>query len=226
MTTDELELSLELAKEWRNLLAVLIYLSGLIAFPRAWRKTTLIALLFLAAASWWPLYENDRKKVRAKIIADYEVMFCSPGIYELGFFKNRLEERKKTIERWGFDEIAWGMENRILAKGCIERRLPDYMRLSREAWLARIAAERQKRLAREAAARPYLVTFYSDPPGADLWIDGEWFGRTPTSVHLGSDTYSAKIIRRGFKHWDYAFDTRVVGQRKFDVRATLVPQDQ
>ncbi len=52
-------------------------------------------------------------------------------------------------------------------------------------------------------AQPQL-TITSDPAGAEIEIDGEFIGNTPTTVTVKQGKVFVKVKRGGFKHWERA----------------------
>jgi len=53
--------------------------------------------------------------------------------------------------------------------------------------------------ANESAA---VVQVSSDPSGADIALDGEYAGSTPSQIKLKPGTHSVKITKKGFQPWE------------------------
>ncbi|HSR52178.1 MAG TPA: trypsin-like peptidase domain-containing protein [Acidobacteriota bacterium] len=47
-----------------------------------------------------------------------------------------------------------------------------------------------------------LVEFTSDPAGAEIYIDGDFQGSTPSRLSLPEGTYLIKVVRPGFQPWE------------------------
>ncbi|MCY7375438.1 MAG: PEGA domain-containing protein [Pyrinomonadaceae bacterium] len=46
------------------------------------------------------------------------------------------------------------------------------------------------------------VTITSEPPGADIEIDGSYEGNTPTQTMLAPAEYVIRVARPGYKAWE------------------------
>jgi PEGA domain len=52
-----------------------------------------------------------------------------------------------------------------------------------------------------AAGQPAVLTVKSTPEGADITIDGKFFGDTPTTARLRAGDYAIVIAKAGYKPW-------------------------
>lgn len=66
------------------------------------------------------------------------------------------------------------------------------------------------------------VNVSSDPAGADIYVDGEFVGNTPSTLHLSAGTHAIKIQSTGKKAWERQMD--VLKDSKVTLSATLGPQ--
>ena len=55
----------------------------------------------------------------------------------------------------------------------------------------------------ESAAKPQLI-ITSEPVGAEIEIDGEFIGNTPTTVTAKVGTVTVKMKKTGFQPWERA----------------------
>ena len=74
-----------------------------------------------------------------------------------------------------------------------------------------------------AAAEKTAVSFTSDPPGADIEIDGGFVGSTPSTVSLGPGKYAVKISK-GSKVWERSVLVRAGSTQ--NINATLEEKPQ
>ncbi|MGC2255069.1 MAG: PEGA domain-containing protein, partial [Candidatus Acidiferrales bacterium] len=62
----------------------------------------------------------------------------------------------------------------------------------------------------------------SDPAGADIYVDGEFVGNTPSVLHLSAGMHAIKIQSTGKKAWERQME--VLKDSKVTLSATLGPQ--
>jgi hypothetical protein len=55
---------------------------------------------------------------------------------------------------------------------------------------------------REANSPTGSVTIASDPPGADIYIDGKFVGQTPSTIQLPSGAHRIEVKSRGKQEWE------------------------
>ncbi|HXQ27364.1 MAG TPA: PEGA domain-containing protein [Candidatus Acidoferrales bacterium] len=55
---------------------------------------------------------------------------------------------------------------------------------------------------REARADAGSVTIASDPPGADIYVDGKFVGQTPSTLHLASGPHRIEVKSQGKQGWE------------------------
>jgi len=67
-----------------------------------------------------------------------------------------------------------------------------------------------------------VVNVTSDPSGADIYVDGEFVGNTPSVLHLASGTHAIKIQSAGKQSWERQLE--VLKDSKVTLSATLDPQ--
>ncbi len=65
--------------------------------------------------------------------------------------------------------------------------------------ISRLPTETPKAV--EGPARPQL-TITSDPPGAEIEIDGEFIGNTPTTIMTKEGSVVVKVTKAGFQTWE------------------------
>jgi serine protease Do len=66
------------------------------------------------------------------------------------------------------------------------------------------------------------VNVLSDPSGADIYVDGEFVGDTPSVLHLSAGSHSIKIQAAGKQAWERKMD--VLKDSKLTLNPTLEPQ--
>ncbi len=56
----------------------------------------------------------------------------------------------------------------------------------------------------ESEAQPQIgsVTVSSDPPGADIYVDGKFVGQTPSTIHLASGIHRVEVKSQGKHDWE------------------------
>ena len=56
----------------------------------------------------------------------------------------------------------------------------------------------------ESDAKPQIgsVTVTSEPPGADIYVDGTFVGQTPSTIHLASGTHRVEVKSQGKHDWE------------------------
>jgi hypothetical protein len=47
-----------------------------------------------------------------------------------------------------------------------------------------------------------VVQVSSEPSGADITLDGDYAGSTPSQLKLKPGSHSVKILKRGFEPWE------------------------
>jgi cytoskeletal protein RodZ len=57
------------------------------------------------------------------------------------------------------------------------------------------------------------VDISSTPAGADIEVDGKFWGNTPSSITLATGTHKVRVLKRGYRAW-----TRTVTTAGGDVR--------
>ncbi|MFZ0858808.1 MAG: trypsin-like peptidase domain-containing protein [Candidatus Acidiferrales bacterium] len=67
-----------------------------------------------------------------------------------------------------------------------------------------------------------VVNVTSDPAGADIYVDGEFVGNTPSVLHLSAGMHAIKIQSTGKKAWERQME--VLKDSKVTLSATLGPQ--
>lgn len=67
-----------------------------------------------------------------------------------------------------------------------------------------------------------VVNVTSDPAGADIYVDGEFVGSTPSTLHLSAGTHAIKIQSAGKQAWERQLE--VLKDSKLTLNATLPPQ--
>lgn len=67
-----------------------------------------------------------------------------------------------------------------------------------------------------------VVNITSDPTGADIYVDGEFVGNTPSTLHLSAGTHAIKIQSTGKQSWERQLE--VLKDSKVTLSATLNPQ--
>ncbi|MGD1212342.1 MAG: PEGA domain-containing protein [Candidatus Acidiferrales bacterium] len=50
------------------------------------------------------------------------------------------------------------------------------------------------------------MTLASDPPGAEIYIDGKFVGQTPSTIQLPSGTHLIEVRSRGKQDWERDLD--------------------
>lgn len=68
-----------------------------------------------------------------------------------------------------------------------------------------------------------VVSVNSDPPGADIYVDGAFVGNTPSTLHLSAGEHAIKIESAGKKSWERQLD--VLKDSKVTLSAALTPQN-
>ena len=58
----------------------------------------------------------------------------------------------------------------------------------------------------EAGADAGSVTISSNPPGADIYVDGKFVGQTPSTIHLPSGLHRIEVKSRGKQAWERNLD--------------------
>ncbi|HKT89678.1 MAG TPA: PEGA domain-containing protein, partial [Candidatus Sulfotelmatobacter sp.] len=53
-----------------------------------------------------------------------------------------------------------------------------------------------------AAPSSAKIQLESDPPGADIELDGSFVGDTPSDVQVAEGDHTIKVKKPGFKDWD------------------------
>jgi serine protease Do len=67
-----------------------------------------------------------------------------------------------------------------------------------------------------------VVNVTSDPAGADIYVDGQFVGNTPSTLHLSAGPHAIKIQSEGKRAWERQMD--VLKDSKVSLTATLAPQ--
>lgn len=67
-----------------------------------------------------------------------------------------------------------------------------------------------------------VVNVTSEPAGADIYVDGEFVGNTPSTLHLSAGTHAIKIQSAGKQVWERHLE--VLKDSKVTLSATLNPQ--
>lgn len=67
-----------------------------------------------------------------------------------------------------------------------------------------------------------VVSVTSDPPGADIYVDGQFVGNTPSTLHLTAGAHAIKIESAGKRAWERQMD--VLKDSKVSLSATLAPE--
>jgi hypothetical protein len=92
-----------------------------------------------------------------------------------------------------------------------------------ESWPARASAQGQGTSAAApancASASVACVMFASEPPGAEIYVDGKFSGSTPSSLALPPGTHEIRVDAPHFKEWTRSLETTAGSQ--VSVRATL-----
>jgi hypothetical protein len=70
-----------------------------------------------------------------------------------------------------------------------------------------------------ASASVACVMFASEPPGAEIYVDGKFSGNTPSSLALAPGTHELRVAAPHFKEWTRTLETSAGSQ--VSVRATL-----
>lgn len=73
--------------------------------------------------------------------------------------------------------------------------------------LAKFQPPSQEQQASNAAPTPAALSsakiqMESDPPGADIELDGSFVGNTPSDVQVGEGDHTIKVKKSGFKDWE------------------------
>lgn len=67
-----------------------------------------------------------------------------------------------------------------------------------------------------------VVSVTSDPAGADIYVDGQFVGNTPSTLHLTAGPHAIKIQSEGKRAWERQMD--VLKDSKVTLSPTLAPQ--
>jgi hypothetical protein len=67
-----------------------------------------------------------------------------------------------------------------------------------------------------------MVHISSDPGGADILIDGDYNGSTPSQIKLSSGTHSVKIVKKGFEAWERSIKVESGESRNIDAELQRV----
>jgi PEGA domain len=70
----------------------------------------------------------------------------------------------------------------------------------------------------QTVKQPNLATvaFKSTPSGADITVDGNFVGSTPTSLHLAPGDHSILLQKTGFKDWSRTLTVSEGGNQTID----------
>jgi hypothetical protein len=66
------------------------------------------------------------------------------------------------------------------------------------------------------------VTFVSDPPGADIYVDGKFMGDTPSMIIVPAGSHQIRVEAEKFTPWSRTFEASA--GNKVTIRATLQSQ--
>ncbi|HEV2304795.1 MAG TPA: trypsin-like peptidase domain-containing protein [Candidatus Acidoferrales bacterium] len=88
--------------------------------------------------------------------------------------------------------------------------------------LRRFYPPTEKSAATMQGAGSATVNVLSDPSGADIYVDGEFVGDTPSVLHLSAGGHSIKIQAAGKQAWERKMD--VLKGSKLTLNPTLEPQ--
>jgi serine protease Do len=80
--------------------------------------------------------------------------------------------------------------------------------------ISQIPADAQKPV--ESASKPQL-TITSEPSGAEIEIDGEFIGNTPTTVTAKQGRVIVKVKRTGFQPWERTLTLNAGDKRTLNV---------
>jgi len=67
-----------------------------------------------------------------------------------------------------------------------------------------------------------VVSVISDPPGAEIDVDGQFVGDTPSDLHLSAGPHKIQIRASGEKIWERTLD--VLKDSQISLHATLEPE--
>ena len=68
-----------------------------------------------------------------------------------------------------------------------------------------------------------VVNVTSNPPGADIYVDGQFVGNTPSTLHLTAGPHAIKIESEGKHAWERQME--VIRDSNVNLSATLAPQN-
>ncbi len=82
-----------------------------------------------------------------------------------------------------------------------------------------------KKLAQGMGAEPLaepsvLISVSTDPPGADILIDGDFIGNTPAEIEVPSRRFQMQLKRQGFQVWENA----VTPKKGMNISPVLLPE--
>lgn len=69
---------------------------------------------------------------------------------------------------------------------------------------------------------PTKLSVVSEPPGADLYVDGSFVSSTPATLQLPPGTYKVSVQSKGYQTWQR--DLQLLSGADINLRAQLVPE--
>ena len=67
------------------------------------------------------------------------------------------------------------------------------------------------------------LTITSEPPGAEIEVNGEWIGNTPTTLKVDASRTVLRLTLGGYRTWERTFTTNPGDRRTISASLTKEP---
>jgi len=173
-------------------------IAAIILWPDLWKKLVLIALVVVASAAWWEMYQEYVWERKVKSAIQLVLDACVEGNETAEGFRSARGKAEVMLEidrlpparRWMLSSVLDSEMNR---KGCGQ--VARARGLLLKSWKAQDeAGARQQAWARRSG---YII-IYSNPAGSQVKVNGQYLSTTPIKQELDPGEHIIILEKPGY----------------------------